>query len=305
MRVGIFTSGRKDWNVQELRKEAQKRGIECHEFPLNELVVKLAEKPKVSCRGMDLEEFDILLVRWVPKGSAEQLVFRMDVLHRLENLGVKVVNPASVIERCADKFYTNSLLEDAGIPVPPTVVTEKRGEAKKAFERYGEVVVKPLFGSLGAGMLKINDRDLAYRTFSIFEFGRFVYYVQKFIPHGGWDIRVLVVGEKIMAMKRIAEGWKTNVSIGGKAEPYEPEREIEKLALKSAKILGCEYAGVDIIRDEGGKPYVVEVNAIPGWKGLQTVRKERIAAVILDHILKSKRVESRGRSAQNPAREES
>jgi len=282
--VGIFTSGRPDWNVERLREEAGRRGWECFEFPLQELVARLGERPRVTCRGMDLEEFDLLLVRWVPKGSAEQLVFRMDVLHRLENLGVRVVNPPSAIERCADKFYTNSLLEDAGLPVPPTVVTERREEARKAFERYGEVVVKPLFGSLGAGMLRVKEEDLAHRLFSVLEYGRCVYYVQKFIPHGNWDLRMLVIGERVLGMRRVGEDWKTNVSRGARPEAWEPDEESREMALRAVRVLGCEYAGVDLLVGEDGRKYVVEVNAIPGWKGLQSVRRENVASLLLDYL---------------------
>lgn len=282
--IGIFTSGKSDWNVQQLEGEVKKKGIGCVTFPLSELVARLDGKPRVSCRGYDLEEFDALIVRWVPKGSAEQLIFRMDALHRLENLGIRVVNPPIAIERCADKFYTSSLLEDAGIPTLPTVVTEKRSEAMKAFEEFGDVIVKPLFGSLGAGMLRITDRDLAYRTFSALEFGRYVYFIQKFIPHNNRDIRALVIGNEVLAAMRIGEGWKTNVSAGAKVEPYELDDELKEVALKSAEILKCEYAGVDIIKS-GDKFYVAEINAIPGWKGLQSVTQINIAEKIIDHLV--------------------
>ena len=256
-------------------------------FLLSELVARLGEKPRVSCWGYDLEDFDALIVRWVPKGSAEQLIFRMDALHRLENLGIRVMNPPIAIERCADTFYTSSLLEDAGIPTPPTVVTEKRGEAMKAFEEFGDVIVKPIFGSLGAGMLRITDRDLAYRTFSALEFGRYVYHIQKFIPHNNRDIRAFVMGGEVLAaMRRIGESWKTNVSAGARVEPYELSNELKEIAVRSAEILKCDYAGVDIIKNED-EFYVAEVNAIPGWKGLQSVTEINIAERIVNYLIES------------------
>lgn len=286
-KIGIFTSGTSDWNVQQLEEEVKRRGISCVKFPLSELVARLNGKPRVSCMGHDLEGFDALIVRWVPKGSGEQLIFRMDALHRLENLGVLVMNPPIAIERCADKFYTNSLLEDAGIPTVPTVVTENRSEAMRAFEEFGDAIVKPIFGSLGAGMLRINDRDLAYRTFSALEFGRYVYYVQKFIPHNNRDIRAFVIGGEVLAAMRIGEGWKTNVSAGARVEPYELSDELKEVALKSAEILKCMHAGVDIIKNED-EFYVLEVNAIPGWKGLQSVTESSVAEKIISHLLRQR-----------------
>ena len=284
-KIGIFTSGKNDWNVEQLRGEIEKRGISCFTFPLSDLVARLGGRPRVSCYGHDLEEFNSLIVRWVPRGSAEQLVFRMDALHRLENLGVKVLNPAIAIERCADKFYTCSLLEDAGIPTPKTIVAEKYENAMKAFEEFGDVIVKPLFGSLGAGMMRVNDRDLAYRVFTALEFGRCVYYVQEFISHRNEDIRAFVLGDEVIAaMKRIGESWKTNVARGAKVEPYELHGELREASIKSGKILGCEYAGVDIVeRDD--EFFITEVNAIPGWKGLQSTTEVNIAKRIIDYVL--------------------
>jgi RimK family alpha-L-glutamate ligase len=284
-KIGIFTSNENDWNVRQLKGEIEKRKIQCICFPIDELVARIAGKPRVSCRGHDLEEFDALVVRWVPKGSAEQIVFRMDALHRIENLGVRVLNPASAIERCADKFYTCSLLEDAGVPAPKTVVAEKRGDAMRAFLELKDVVVKPLFGSLGAGMLRVNDRDLAYRLFTALEFGRNVYYIQEFIPHENEDIRAFVLGDEVIAsMKRIGEGWKTNVARGARVQAHELSDELKEVCVKASKVVGCEYAGIDLLEHEGNF-YVTEVNSIPGWKGLQSVAKVNIAERIVDHLV--------------------
>lgn len=282
---GIFTSGGEDWNVRQLKKEAKKEDVDCITFPLSELVTRLGDEPRVSCQGHDLEDFDALIVRWAPKGSAEQIVFRMDALHRLENLGIRTLNPSASIERCADKFYTCSLLEDARIPVPRTVVAEKRKDARKAFKEFGDVVVKPLFGSLGTGMLRIGEEDLAYRVFSALEFGRNIYYIQEFIPHKNRDVRAFVLnGEVLASMERRGEGWKTNIAKGGEAKACELSPELEEMSVKAAEVLGCEYAGVDIVESEG-KTCVVEVNAIPGWKGLQSVASVNIAEKIVNFLI--------------------
>ena len=234
-----------------------------------------------------MENFDAFIVRWVPRGSAEQLIFRMDALHRLENLGVRVLNPPGAIEKCADKFYTCSLLEDAGIPVPRTVVAEKYRDAMRAFDELRDVIVKPLFGSLGAGMLRVNDRDLAYRLFIALEFGKNVYHIQEFIPHPNQDLRAFVLnGEVIASMKRLGENWKTNVARGARVQAHELSAELKDVSVKAAKILGCEYAGVDLI-ECGNKFYVVEINSIPGWKGLQSVTEINIAQRIIDYLMGS------------------
>lgn len=283
-KLGIFKPLKENWNIRQLKKAAKERGIECETFSLKELVARLNDEPKVSCEGHDLEDFDALIVRRTPKGSAEQIVFRMDVLHRLENLGIRTLNPASSIEKCADKFYACSLLEDEGVPVPRTIVAEKRKDAEKAFEELKEVVVKPLFGSLGTGMLKVDDEDMAYRLFSALEFGRNIFYIQEFIPHENRDIRAFILDGKVLAsMERKGENWKTNIAKGGKAQTCDLSPKLKEISIKSAEVLGCEYAGVDIIESDGD-PYVIEVNAIPGWRGLQSLTGENIARKVVNYL---------------------
>ena len=285
-KIGIFTSNENDWNVRQLRSEIERRGIQCICFPITELVARIAGRPRISCRDYNLEEFGALIVRWVPKGSAEQIVFRMDALHRLENLGIRVLNPASAIERCADKFYTCSLLEDAGIPAPRTIVAEKYKDAMKAFLELKDIVVKPLFGSLGVGMLRVNERDLAYRLFTALDFGRNVYFIQEFIPHENQDIRTFVLGDEVIAsMKRLGKSWKTNVARGASIQAHGLGDELKDICVRAAKVVGCEYAGVDLIERAGGFN-VVEVNSIPGWKALQSVANTNIAGKIIDYLLK-------------------
>ncbi len=285
-KLGIFKANEKDWNVRSLEREAERRDIDCVIFSLTDLVGRLSDKPKVSCQGYDLEEFDALIVRWAPGGSAEQIVFRMDVLHRLENLGMKIINPADSIECCADKFYACSILEDQGISVPRTVVAEQRVDARKAFEDFGDVVIKPLFGSLGTGMVRVDNSDLAYRVFSALEFGENIFYIQEFIPHDNRDFRAFVLDNEVLAsMERVGSSWKTNIAKDGRAKPYELSPELKKISVKAVEAVQCEYAGVDIIKTDG-EYYVVEINAIPGWKALQSTTDINITENIFDYLEK-------------------
>jgi len=157
-----------------------------------------------------------------------------------------------------------------------------------AFEELGgDVVVKPLFGSLGAGMARVSDRDVAYRVFRALEVARSVYYLQEFIPHGNMDIRAFVVGGRAVAsMRRVAEDWKTNISGGAKPEPHELEEDHAEISVRASEVLGLEYAGVDLLRsDRDGSVYVVELNSTPGWQALQSVTGRSITALIVDHLL--------------------
>ena len=287
MKVGIIATDRREWHVQRLMERLKKRGSEAHFLPANRLRSAVGLKPRVSVRGYVLDDYDAIIVRKVPGGSPEQVFYRMDALHRLEDLGVCIVNPAESIERAVDKYYTSTLLEDAGLPTPRTVVTESSREAMEAFEELGgDVVVKSLFGSLGAGMTRLSDPDVAYRVFKALELTRSVYYLQEFIPHGGEDVRAFIVGGEVVAsMRRRADSWKTNLSAGGRAEAFELGEDLTELSIRATEKIGLEYSGVDLLRSElDGRVYVIELNSTPGWEGLQSVSEVDIAGRLLDHI---------------------
>jgi RimK family alpha-L-glutamate ligase len=202
---------------------------------------------------------------------------------------VRVINSAAAIEKSVDKYYTSSLLEDAGIPTPRTIVTERFEEAVAAFDELGgDVIVKPLFGSEGVGMVRVSDRDLAHRVFRTLELGRYVYYLQEYIPHQEWDIRAFVLGGRLLAAmtRRAPNGsWKTNVAQGAQSESLRLDPALEALSLRTAQLVGADYAGVDIVCDQHGRPYVLEVNGIPGWRGLQRTVEFDVADAIAEYVL--------------------
>ena len=286
MKIGIVASAT-GWHVSALQAALEARGISAPRIPITRLLAQVGARPRVRYGNEPLDEYAALLIRGIPTGSLEQVIFRVDALHRLENLGVKVFNPAVAIERTVDKFYTSALLEDAGLPTPRTVVTEQFEEAMQAFvDLGGDVVVKPLFGSEGVGMVRVDNPDLAHRIFRTLELGRYVYYLQEYIPHDNWDIRVLVIGDRVAAaMRRTGGGWKTNVAQGARTQALRLSEEMERMSLQAARLVAAGYAGVDLLCTAGGRCYVLEVNGIPGWRGLQSTTELNIAGMIVDHML--------------------
>jgi RimK family alpha-L-glutamate ligase len=259
----------------------------------------VADGTRLAAGGVRLDDCAAVIVRAIPGGSLEQVVFRVDALHRLARLGVEVINSPRAIERTVDKYFTSTLLEDAGLPTPRTRVCERLDDALLAFDALGgDVVVKPLFGSEGRGIVRVSDPDLAYRTCRALELTRSVFYLQEFVPHGGRDIRAFVVGGRLVAaMTRRASGWKTNVSQGARTEPLAPSGVLERLSLQAAALLEADYAGVDLLQAEDGRVLVIEVNGIPGWRGLQQTTQVDVAAVIAEHALAT-----RGRARPAEAR---
>jgi len=273
--------------VEALRKALDRRGIPADHFPITCFMAGISHKPYVRIKEQALEEYDAIIVRSIPTGSLEQVIFRVDILHRLENIGVKIINSATTLERTVDKYYTSTLLEDEGIPTPRTLVTERFDQAMEAFQKLGDVAVKPLFGSEGRGMVRICDEDTAYRVFKALESGHYVYYLQEYIPHANWDIRAFVIGDDVVAaMVRRADDWKTNVAREARTEPLELTDELKQLSLRASHTLGADYAGVDILKAEKDGYYVIEVNGIPGWEGLQKTTKLDIADRIIEYIVK-------------------
>jgi RimK family alpha-L-glutamate ligase len=288
MKFGIMTRNPEAWSSTQVREALNKRGIPyvCFSFP--RIVARLAYKPYFKVNDTNiLEELDALIIRPIGRGSLEELVFRMDMLHKMERRGFYMVNPPAAIEHCVDKYDILALLEDFGVPVPRTLATESVNEALRAFnELGGDVVVKPIFGSRGQGATRINDVDVADTIFKAITFHHGVIYMQEFIEHGFSDIRAFVLGDQVIAsMRRIATGWKTNYSRGARPAPEEISDEHKELAVKAAQAVGCKVAGVDILEGPQG-PRIVDVNSQPGWKGLQQVSNVNIADKIVEFILR-------------------
>jgi RimK family alpha-L-glutamate ligase len=287
MRFGIITRNEKGWCTTQLRHAMKKCSVSSFCFGFPQLVARVGNPLHVGVGGKDLlKDVDAVIMRPIGRGSLEVIIFRMDVLHRLERLGMVIVNPPLAIERAVDKFHTVALLEENGVPVPRTVATESAEEALKAFSELGsDVVVKPIFGSRGIGSTRVSDAEVATRVFRALAFSRMVLYVQEFISHGVSDIRAFVVGDRVVAaMHRVADGWKTNVSLGAKPVALRLNEELERLAVKASKVIGCKVAGVDILESEKG-PLIVELNSQPGWRGLQSVTEVNIADEVVEFVL--------------------
>jgi ribosomal protein S6--L-glutamate ligase len=287
------------WHVADLERAAKRMEIalQAVPFPDTSAAVGVGRTTEVVLAdGIDLLKSDGVLVRMMPPGSLEQVVFRMDALHRVAAAGVPVLNPPRAVEAAVDKYLTLAKLATAGIAVPPTWVGQSAARALEAFEELGgDVVVKPLFGSEGRGLVRISNKELAWRTLHALERLGSVLYLQRFLRHPGHDLRVFVLkGSVLGSMRRHATAgeWRTNVSVGGRAEPCRLDHEAERLAIASARAIGADMAGVDLICDQDQERLLVlEVNAVPGWRALSRVTGVDVAAAILT-ALKERRNES-------------
>jgi len=291
LKIGLLTRNQDAWCSSRLLQAFRRNGADPVALSFTDIAARINMEPQISFENLDLiRDLGALLVRPIGRGSLDEVIFQMDMLHKLWRMGLPVINHPSAIEKAVDKYYALTILNENGISIPRTVITESVSEALKAFKAFGgEAIVKPIFGSRGIGAAKISDTDVAERVFRTLRFYRHVIYVQEFVPHGKRDMRIFVIGGRaVAAMYRVAESWKTNVSQGAASVKADLVAETEKLALDAASAIGCEIAGVDIMESDAGL-LVNEVNSQPGWRGLQSTTKVSIADQIAQYVLSKAR----------------
>lgn len=286
LQIGVLgASG--SWHSRGLIDALAAGGHAVVAIPATRLVSEIDASGEVHVLGPDravLEGLDLLIIRGLPRGSLEQVIFRMDALHVLAQRGVRCVNNPRAIERTIDKSWAGAVLAIAGVPTPSTIVCERYDDAMRAFDQLGgDVVVKPLFGAMGNGIARLEERDVAHRVFRALELERAVYYVQRTIaPAGGRNLRVLVVADEVAgAMERVTDSWRANIARGARPRAVALSDAEGALALAAAAALEADVAGVDLLVTPDGEAVVLEVNGIPGWQALQSVCEEDLTARVV------------------------
>ena len=274
------------WHIDRLAEALAREGICVHKASISGMTLRAGEGAGLMIEDVDAGKMDLVIVRIIPAGSLDSLLFRMNALRMARALGARIVNSPEAIEKTVDKAWTSQILALEGLPTPRTVVCERFEDAMAAFEEMGGAVVKPLTGSCGKGIMRLCEPDMAYRVFRTMEMNNFIFYLQEYLEADGEDIRIFVTGDKVAAaMKRKSSGWKANFHSGAKVSAYEPTGRQADLAIEASRALGLDHAGVDIISTADGRDYIVEVNGIPGWKGLQTTTGVDIAQEIVKAAL--------------------
>jgi RimK family alpha-L-glutamate ligase len=286
-RIAI-AADRIDWHVKELVAAFARAGAQAIPTKLSACGFDTGRVSGLTIKGFGYGLPDAMFVRAIGAGSFEEITLRLGLMHALGECGLVVHNSARAVERCVDKAATSFLLARNGIATPATWTVQSRAQAEAIVKREaarGPLVVKPLFGAQGRGLKLVRRaRDLPPR-----EEMAGVYYLQRFVglDRGGFsDMRLLVSGGRVIAaMRRHASQWITNVKLGGRPEAYVPDEEETDLAIRAATIVGAEFAGVDLICGTDGCASVLEVNSMPGWRGLQSVMQTRIADMLARDFL--------------------
>lgn len=285
MKVMIAYGREPDKNVNQLIKASKKLGFETIPASIMDLSAYVSsDASSFFVKGIAIKRLEVCLIRSLGPGTHEQINSRIDFMEHLEFSGTSVVNPVYAFRRARDKYATMYTLAKAGLPIPKTFVTENALQAYRFAKHFTNVVCKPMIGSMGYGVMRFSDLDLAYNAFRLLERINQPIYVQEYLQKLGKDIRAFVIGDQVLAaIHRIAPpgSWKTNIAQGGKAKAVKLTHDIKELAIKATQVLGLEYAGVDLVETPKG-PIILEVNSSPGWQGLQRTTGINIA----DHLIK-------------------
>lgn len=292
MRIPIITdeaAQQGGWHGVALSNAFAARGVEAVFVELQDCMIDLSgQQASIHIPHFSVQP-SFAFIRGIAAGTLQQVITRLNILHILRMQGTYIYNDAKAIERTVDKGMTSFLLKHHGIPTPATWVCESRQQAhdiiSAQLELHTSLVIKPLFGSQGQGVRLVTQQDALPLPRDMFVDG--VYYLQQMVNTGAYnyDYRVFVVNNKAVAtMRRSGEGWLHNVARGAQCLLVEDD-EIQALAERAALAVDIDYCGVDIIRDADDQLWVLEVNSIPAWRGLQSVCTVDIAQTLVDDLI--------------------
>jgi RimK family alpha-L-glutamate ligase len=299
-RLGVLGSS-EGWYLRDLQRAAALSGWSC---PITVEALSFASLSVAWTGGSTIRmghglegdkepdsprmQHDALLVRTMPLGSLEQTIFRMNALHVAQANGTRVINSPRSLEIAIDKWLTVAHLWQAGFEVPRTVGCQSRDEAMRAWREdfEGDCVVKPIFGGEGRGIVRITDADIAWRVFSALENVQAVLYLQEFLPSLGYDLRLLVIDDAVLCVRREnPSDWRTNVGRGGRAVEHSPSFEQVDLAFRASRAMGTWMAGIDVLPTRDGRNVLLEVNAVPGWRATAAALQWDVARLILERLV--------------------
>lgn len=283
----------KGWHSAQLQHSAAAQGATMAIATYESIAATIESgQTVVRCEAGRLDSFDAILTRTMPGGSLETITFRLATLHHLQAAvdAPSIINPPRALEIAIDKFATLARVGQLGYDVPETIVVQSRSEAMEAVASLGgDCIVKPIFGGEGRGVMRVNDRELAWTVFSTLQQIDAVMYVQRFVPPGGVDTRMLVIGDQVVGLRRSNDrDFRANVSGGGHTQPVELSAGQITMARRICESIGLSFAAVDLVHDVDGHALVIEVNAIPGWKGAQSVTPWPIADQIIRLLHRSR-----------------
>ena len=285
MRKVLILTDLYGWHHEQLLQSFKRHNISTESACLEDLSIQIeGGKNKIYNNDRELIGFTHVFVRHVPGGSLEQVIINLNILKVFELNDIHVMNSSVNIETTVDKSLTSIKLKQAELLTPKTWIfrglEQSIKSAKKILKQHA-LIYKPLFGSQGDNIIKIND----VMDFQKIDNKSGIYYLQEFIEtEPSHDYRVLVIkkGKKYSTytMARYGNSYVNNYSKGGKCLPVKIDSDLVKTAIDAAEVIGIPFCGVDIIKSNK-QNYIIEVNSIPAWKGIQSISDDNISDKIV------------------------
>lgn len=272
-----------DWHSKKIKSELIMLGYKVYLIKFDDLSVQLTNSKNIILFKNKHINFEGIWVRFIIRKSLEDLTFKLSILHILRDSKIYIHNSGEIIEKTVDKSRTSMILKLNKINVPKTwVFNLKKKEKNLSFFNNKKLLIsKPLFGSQGKGIELFKNKKALKKI----ETPGGIYYIQRFIgkenskTHS--DYRVLVSNHRVISViKRTSKSKITNVSRGAKIEKVIIDKKIKYLAEKISKVFNLGYGGIDI-KNFKNKNYILEINSIPSWKGLQTVESKNITKILV------------------------
>ena len=289
MNIAILSRNKKIYSTNRLVEACQQRGHTVTVYDTLKCYMDIATmRPGISYKNDRITGVDAV----IPRIGASITEYGLAVLRQFEMMGCYPLNESVAIGRSRDKLRASQLLSRKGIGLPVTAFASMAENTQDIIELVGgaPLVIKLLSGTQGKGVVLAETNKAAESVVDAFRELRANFMVQEFIKEaGGADIRCFVIGEKVVAaMKRQAkEGeFRSNLHRGGTATLIKLTPEERSTAVRAAKVMGLNVAGVDILRSNHG-PVVMEVNSSPGLNGIEHATEKDVAGMIIDFIEKN------------------
>jgi [lysine-biosynthesis-protein LysW]--L-2-aminoadipate ligase len=232
------------------------------------------------------QQFDAILERSIRYSSG------LNILRILNAWGIPTINSAKVAEICGDKLATSAALKQAGLPQPRTFLAFAPEAALEAIETLGyPVVLKPVVGSWGRLLAKVNDRDAAEAILEhksiLGSVQHSVFYIQEYIKKPGRDIRIFVVGDQaVTAIYRKSPHWITNTARGGEGEVCQITPELEEISVRAAQAVGGGVLAIDILEHPDHGYLINEINHTMEFHTLAPITGVDVAGIMVDYLIK-------------------
>jgi ribosomal protein S6--L-glutamate ligase len=288
MNIAILSNGPGNYSTKRLKEEALKRGHAVKIIKYRECYASIEQdNPTVSYQGQDLEKFDAI----IPRIASYMTRYGTAIVRQLEMQGTYSISSSIAISRSRDKLRSMQLLAKAGVGIPKTVFSRNSTDIDDLIEKIGgtPVIIKLARGTHGNGVVLAETKKAAKSVLQAFylsdDDGTNIM-IQEYVEESaGTDIRAFVVGSRVIAsMKRqsLDDDFRSNLHKGGGGVPIKLTDEERKMAVRAAKAMGLNVAGVDMMRSKRG-PLVLEVNASPGF-GVEQITGRDVAGPIIEYV---------------------